>query len=201
MWILYSFPHNQRIRVKTADCRRQAAPSVTVPSGPPRTGWSAKCSTCSASSFEGHPDLRRILLPDGWKGYPLRKDYGDPAAGQRSGCRSTWASRAANERRRSDKCRSPSWSGRRAPRTETFLDSNEMILNMGPQHPSTHGVLRVMLKLDGEKVIGTECVIGYLHRGVEKIAENRTYTHVQSLRGPHGLRGGGVQRAGLLRSG
>ena len=58
---------------------------------------------------------------------------------------------------------------------QTFLDSTEMVLNMGPQHPSTHGVLRVILKLDGEKVLGTECVIGYLHRGVEKIAENRTY--------------------------
>ena len=59
---------------------------------------------------------------------------------------------------------------------QTFLDANELVLNMGPQHPSTHGVLRVILKLDGEKVLGTECVIGYLHRGVEKIAENRTYT-------------------------
>ena len=59
---------------------------------------------------------------------------------------------------------------------KTFLDSTEMVLNMGPQHPSTHGVLRVILKLDGEKVLGTECVIGYLHRGVEKIGENRTYT-------------------------
>lgn len=58
----------------------------------------------------------------------------------------------------------------------TFLDSTELVLNMGPQHPSTHGVLRVILKLDGEKVMGTECVVGYLHRGVEKIAENRTYT-------------------------
>ena len=60
-------------------------------------------------------------------------------------------------------------------RDETFLDSNELIINMGPQHPATHGVLRVILKLDGEKVLGTECVIGYLHRGVEKIAEHRTY--------------------------
>src|SRR5208337_4634212 len=59
---------------------------------------------------------------------------------------------------------------------KTYLDSNELVLNMGPQHPATHGVLRVILKLDGEKVRGTECVIGYLHRGVEKIAENRTYT-------------------------
>lgn len=58
---------------------------------------------------------------------------------------------------------------------DTFLDAQELVLNMGPQHPSTHGVLRVILKLDGEKVLGTECVIGYLHRGVEKIAEHRTY--------------------------
>ncbi len=57
----------------------------------------------------------------------------------------------------------------------TFLDANELVINMGPQHPATHGVLRVKLKLDGEKVVGSECVIGYLHRGVEKIAENRTY--------------------------
>jgi NADH-quinone oxidoreductase subunit D len=57
----------------------------------------------------------------------------------------------------------------------TFLDSTELVLNMGPQHPSTHGVLRVILKLDGEKVLGADCVVGYLHRGVEKIGENRTY--------------------------
>ena len=60
----------------------------------------------------------------------------------------------------------------------TLLGADELVLNMGPQHPSTHGVLRVKLKLDGERVRGTECVIGYLHRGVEKIAENRTYQQV-----------------------
>lgn len=59
--------------------------------------------------------------------------------------------------------------------SKTFLDSTELVLNMGPQHPSTHGVLRVIVKLDGERVLGTECVIGYLHRGVEKLGENRTY--------------------------
>src|SRR5450432_3544323 len=59
---------------------------------------------------------------------------------------------------------------------QTFLDSNELIINMGPQHPATHGVLRVILRLHREMVIGLECVIGYLHRGVEKIAEHRTYT-------------------------
>jgi NADH-quinone oxidoreductase subunit D len=57
----------------------------------------------------------------------------------------------------------------------TVLGADEIIINMGPQHPSTHGVLRVKLRLDGEKVVGSECIIGYLHRGVEKIAEHRTY--------------------------
>ncbi len=57
----------------------------------------------------------------------------------------------------------------------TFLDANELVINLGPQHPATHGVLRVKLKLDGERVLGSECIIGYLHRGIEKIAENRNY--------------------------
>ncbi len=56
------------------------------------------------------------------------------------------------------------------------LETQELTLNMGPQHPSTHGVLRLVLKLEGERVKSVECVIGYLHRGVEKIGENRTYT-------------------------
>jgi NADH:ubiquinone oxidoreductase subunit D len=63
-----------------------------------------------------------------------------------------------------------------ATHEKTYLDANELVINMGPQHPATHGVLRVILRLDGEKVLGLECVIGYLHRGVEKIGEHRTYT-------------------------
>jgi NADH-quinone oxidoreductase subunit D len=51
----------------------------------------------------------------------------------------------------------------------------EMVLNMGPQHPSTHGVLRLVLHLDGELAVSVEPVLGYLHRGFEKLAENRTY--------------------------
>ena len=64
---------------------------------------------------------------------------------------------------------------RAGQKTDTLFGADELVINMGPQHPSTHGVLRVKLKLDGERVVGSECVIGYLHRGVEKIAENRTY--------------------------
>ena len=57
-----------------------------------------------------------------------------------------------------------------------MFDTNELVLNMGPQHPSTHGVLRVVLRLDGEKVVDADVVIGYLHRGIEKLSENRNWT-------------------------
>ncbi len=71
------------------------------------------------------------------------------------------------------------------PRTEReaefyTLGDGEMFINMGPQHPSTHGVLRVVLKLDGEKVVDLDPVLGYLHRGVEKLCENADYHHVIS---------------------
>src|SRR3954451_22903154 len=66
------------------------------------------------------------------------------------------------------------------PRTEReaefyTLGDGEMFINMGPQHPSTHGVLRVVLKLDGERVVDLDPVLGYLHRGVEKLCENADY--------------------------
>src|SRR5258708_14316216 len=58
---------------------------------------------------------------------------------------------------------------------QTLFDASEITVSMGPQHPSTHGVLQVKLKLDGERVIDAQCVIGYLHRGVEKLGEHQTW--------------------------
>ena len=71
------------------------------------------------------------------------------------------------------------------PRTEReaefySLRDGEMFLNMGPQHPSTHGVLRVVLKINGEQVVDLDPVLGYLHRGVEKLCENSDYHHIIS---------------------
>ena len=61
------------------------------------------------------------------------------------------------------------------------LDTGDMILNLGPQHPATHGTLRLVVRLDGERVIAADPVIGYMHRGYEKLTEFRTYPQVTTL--------------------
>ena len=63
----------------------------------------------------------------------------------------------------------------------TTAQSVEMMLNMGPQHPSTHGVFRMVLWIDGERVVDVEPVIGYLHRGSEKLCEGETYQQIITL--------------------
>ena len=61
------------------------------------------------------------------------------------------------------------------------LSDTKMVLNMGPQHPSTHGVFRLRVTFDGESVVDVEPVFGYLHRGTEKLAEERNYTQIITL--------------------
>jgi NADH-quinone oxidoreductase subunit D len=60
----------------------------------------------------------------------------------------------------------------------SLFDTDELVINMGPQHPSTHGVLRLVLRLDGERVVNADVVIGYLHRGIEKLTESRDWTQI-----------------------
>jgi NADH-quinone oxidoreductase subunit D len=70
---------------------------------------------------------------------------------------------------------------RRVPRGVDELATEHLIVNMGPQHPSTHGVLHVLLELDGEEIVAAEASLGYLHRGIEKLAEHRRYNAVGTL--------------------
>ena len=129
--------------------------------------------------FSGHPDLRRILLPEDYaEGYPLRKDF--PAEGR--GWRSQFdfiprldeppvelaEGEIPEPQKEAFRADPPSGSRRR----------EELLLNMGPQHPSTHGVLRVVLELDGERIVKATPDLGYLHRGVEKLCEGLAYMQV-----------------------
>ena len=75
IWILYSFAHNERIRVKTMIGDGESVPSSTAIWA--TANWlEREVYDMFGIKFDGHPDLKRILLPDGWKGHPLRKDYG-----------------------------------------------------------------------------------------------------------------------------
>lgn len=69
----------------------------------------------------------------------------------------------------------------RAPAGVDGLTTEHLIINMGPQHPSTHGVLRMLIEVDGEEVVAAEASVGYLHRGIEKLAEHRRYNALGTL--------------------
>jgi len=121
---------------------------------PRLTGWNERSSICFGNfSSPAIPTCGGSSCPTEWEGFPLRKEYGLIQQDDR------WVRRNLKHRKRPvNPCRKP-----------RFLDSTELVLNMA-RRSSTHGVLRVILKLDGEKVMGYECIIGYFTAGWRKIA-------------------------------
>ncbi|MCG3139898.1 MAG: NADH-quinone oxidoreductase subunit C/D [Anaerolineae bacterium] len=145
--------------------------------------------------FEGHPFLQRILLPQTQVGHPLRKDFAlgyEPVEFthniEQIEARKVKNVPPARPRQAifevdGGTTEVPIGGGLTATIHERFDDSaNEtMLINMGPHHPSTHGVLRVGLQTAGEKIIGAMPDIGYLHTGIEKNMEYKTYTKAITL--------------------
>ena len=130
--------------------------------------------------FSGHPDLRRILMPEDYdEGYPLRKDFPTEGRGWRS--RFEFIPRfdeAPVDVVKSEVSEEQKHFFRVEPNLPSSQRQEELLLNMGPQHPSTHGVLRVVLLLDGERIVKATPDLGYLHRGVEKLSEGLTYMQI-----------------------
>ena len=146
--------------------------------------------------FTGHPDLRRILMWEGFAGHPLRKDWKE-AYFEEEGkpLKSRWPEgkivQAEDMNPFGDNVAYPDGfdpdKGKYEPekalyealqesqQDETGLPSDRIIVNMGPQHPSTHGVFRVAVMLDGETIVSLKPVMGYLHRNHEKIGERNTF--------------------------
>ncbi len=117
--------------------------------------------------FIDHPDMRHLFLTERWKGFPLRKDYD--------------ASRTANpvDVKSYDM---PDYSSRWVEgangleeRRYLLFEEDDYVINLGPQHPATHGVLHFRTALDGEIIKKIDVNCGYIHRGVEKLAEGMTY--------------------------
>jgi NADH-quinone oxidoreductase subunit C/D len=150
--------------------------------------------------FSDHPDLRRILTWEGFAGHPLRKDWKEPFyQEEKKPFKSRWPEgniyRIEDTNEFGKNVQYPpsfdpeSWT----PETDKLLyagmtqmepdvdsngrslDTDRIVVNFGPQHPSTHGVFRMVLSLDGETIVDLKPVMGYLHRNHEKIGERNTY--------------------------
>ena len=119
-------------------------------------------------TYAGHPDLRRLLMPHDWVGHPLRKDQ--PLGGEKVPFTLTWEDEEFAHLGK--QIMRPLQTPEPVP---SRMDERHMVVNMGPQHPATHGVLRLIVELDGETIVAVEPDIGYLHSGFEKQGENVRY--------------------------
>lgn len=117
--------------------------------------------------FIGNPDMRRLFLSIDWKGFPLRKDYDEnpevnpvPTDNERqSDFTTAWTEE----------------DGKVVSKEVRVFEPDDFVVNIGPQHPATHGVLRFRTAVDGETIKKIDVYMGYIHRGVEKICEKDTY--------------------------
>ena len=146
--------------------------------------------------FSGHPDLRRILMWEGFSGFPLRKDWHEPYFEEEAKpYKNRWpdgkiVQAESNNPYADNIAYPPDFSPeaesfdpekalydalRKYQKNEIGLNTDHIIVNLGPQHPSTHGVFRVAIMLDGEEIVNLKPVMGYLHRNHEKIGERNTY--------------------------
>jgi NADH-quinone oxidoreductase subunit C/D len=164
---LLSFERNADVRIKVAlEGEYPSLPTITD-IWPAANWYEREAWDMFGVTFEGHPHLRRILMPATWEGHPLRKEH--PARATEMGPFRLPEDKQDREQE-ALQFRPEEWGLQRQSEDMDF-----MFLNMGPQHPGTHGVLRVVLQLDGEEIVDAVPDIGFHHRGAEKMGERQTW--------------------------
>src|SRR5882724_1577674 len=164
---LFSFGRNSFIRIKVA-LKEEKLSLPSISKLWMNSNWyEREVYDMFGIQFEGHPNLRRILMPLSWEGHPLRKEH--PARATEMGPFRLFDEKVDREQE-ALKFKPEEWG------METHsADSDFMFLNIGPQHPGTHGVLRIILQLDGEDIVDAVPDIGFHHRGAEKMAERQSW--------------------------
>jgi NADH-quinone oxidoreductase subunit C/D len=164
---LLSFERNQDIRLKVPLAGEYPALPTVTDLWPAANWYEREVWDMFGITFIGHPHLQRILMPPTWSGHPLRKEH--PA-------RATEMTpfRLPEEKQEVEqealRFHPEEWGLKRSGE-----DTDFMFLNLGPQHPGTHGVLRIVLQLDGEQIIDAVPEIGFHHRGAEKMGERQSW--------------------------
>ena len=166
-YVLLSFDRNSFIRLKVAlKGEFPTVPSITK-LWENANWYEREVFDMFGIRFDGHPHLRRILMPESWQGNPLRKEH--PARATEMGPFRLFDEKVDREQS-ALQFRPEEWG----LQTQS-ADSDFMFLNIGPQHPGTHGVLRIILQLDGEDIVDAVPDIGFHHRGAEKMAERQSW--------------------------
>jgi NADH-quinone oxidoreductase subunit C/D len=164
---LFSFDRNENVRLKVP-LQGEFPSLTTITDIWPMANWyEREVFDMFGVTFEGHPNLRRILMPPTWVGHPLRKEH--PARATEMG-----PYQLPDEKREREldalEFQPEEWGLERHGE-----DTDFMFLNLGPQHPGVHGVLRIILQLDGEIIVNAVPDIGYHHRAAEKMGERQSW--------------------------
>src|SRR5579872_402493 len=164
---LLSFERNQYIRIKVALLTTDLHIGTVTDIWPAANWYEREIWDMFGIEVDGHPHLARILMPKTWIGHPLRKDH--PARAIEMG-----QFHLTDERQDAEqealRFRPEDWGMKRSREGEDFI-----FLNVGPQHPGTHGILRVVVQLDGEEIVDLTPEIGFHHRGAEKMGERQSW--------------------------
>jgi NADH-quinone oxidoreductase subunit B/C/D len=157
---LLSFDSASRVRLKVELQGQDPTTSSITDIWPSANWYEREVFDLMGIRFEGHPNLRRIIMPPDWEGHPLRKSH--PGR----------ATEMAPYTRKEAENLQPLDGG---VYVKSANGEHPLILNIGPHHVSTHGLLRYIASLNAEEITGLELEIGYHHRGVEKIGERQTW--------------------------